>query len=499
MRRGINVGYAKLMVLFLAGLGVCLGFAPVAAQDVTPPIVEEALHPNEFIDVTKEVTTAPIPPVIDIFLLEDETGSFFDDIETLQALAPEIWEAIEATGINFTMGVGGFRDFDQDFWGSPGDWVYRRHQDLTITKSDFVNGVNALTAGGGADGPEAQLEALHYIAVPGHPAIDSNGDGDTTDSNDTPMGEQPSWREGAQRVVLLATDASCHVTGDSGGWPGDAGTTSPAVTAGILDSAGITVIGLVPLGAGSNACVDTLASGTGGSVQATTATGEDILEAILAGLEELTTDVWWETDCGPEIIVTLEPDVRYDVPGETTVSFSERIEVANNAAPGEYDCVVTFIANEYPDEGAVIGEEEIHVTVLDGRMTGGGKVLTGDEEEVTHGFELHCACIEEPNNLQVNWGKGNKFHLEDLTFALCSDRQRFDEKPPVAGFDTIVGRGQGRYNGVSGANIRFTFIDAGEPGKNDLTRMVIRDADGNIVLKVAPRKLIKGNHQAHKK
>jgi hypothetical protein len=264
------------------------------------------------------------------------------------------------------MGVAGFRDFAQSTWGWPGDWVYRLPQDLTSTKADFLSGIGNLTAGGGYDGPEAQLEALHYLAVPGHAAIDSNGDGDTTDPNDTPAGLQPTWRAGAQRVVLLATDAPCHITGDAGGWPGDAGTANATTTAGILSAAGITVIGLTPGGAGTIACVDTLAAGTGGSVQATTASGEDILEAILAGLEELSTDVWWEVEADPGLTVTLDPAVHRDVSGLSTVTFTETITVDNSVEPcNTLNATVTFYANNYDVlEGGVVGTETISIHVV---------------------------------------------------------------------------------------------------------------------------------------
>lgn len=357
MNRFIRVSAILAMIL---GLVSATGLA-VADGPVDPPSVDDVMYPGTSIEVAKEVTTPPIPPVVDIFLLEDETGSFEDDIENLQALAPAIWDAIEAAGVDFTMGVGGFRDFAQDDWGSDGDWVYRRTQDLTTDRDAFVAGVEALEAWGGNDGPEAQLEALHYLAVPTHAAIDSNGDGDTTDANDTPAGLQPSWRADAQRIVLLATDADCHVTGDSGGWPGDTGTTDAATTAGILNGAEITVIGLVPYNLG---CVNTLAADTGGSVQSTTSSGSDVKDAILAGLAELTSDVWWAATCDAGLEVTLDPAVHYDVPGDTTVDFLETITVPNDTPPGDYYCTVTFWVNEYPDEGSDIGTQEIHIEVI---------------------------------------------------------------------------------------------------------------------------------------
>ena len=133
-----------------------------------------------------------------------------------------------------------------------------------------------------------------------------------------------------------------------------------------------------------------------------------------------------------------------------------------------------------------------------GRMTGGGSVFGEGKDKVTHGFELHCSPEDKPNNLEVNWGKGNKFHLENLTLAACSNADNIDEAPPVAGFDTYVGAGDGRYNGVSGATATWIFTDAGEPGKDtDFAEIVIEDASGEVVLSVSGFLKQAGNHQAH--
>src|SRR3990170_2826886 len=280
-----------VLVTLLAQL---LGLTTATAHDptfgVVPAVVTETIAPGNSIDVPKTVHTLAIPPLVDICLVEDETGSFSDDIANLQALAGpggSLITALDATGSNYATCVVGYRDFAQDSWGNTGDWVYRRLADVTLAGAGFLSGVPLLSAGGGADIPEAQLEALHYLADPLHLAIDSNGDADTTDTNDTAADLQPSWRVGSTQVALLATDADCHVTGDTGGWPGDAGTTSAAVTGGLLSGAGITVIGLTPGGAGTNLCVDTLAAATGGTVHPTTASGADIGDAIMAGLGNL--------------------------------------------------------------------------------------------------------------------------------------------------------------------------------------------------------------------
>lgn len=130
-----------------------------------------------------------------------------------------------------------------------------------------------------------------------------------------------------------------------------------------------------------------------------------------------------------------------------------------------------------------------------GRMTGGGRIVTA-AGRVTHGFELHCTPSDGSNNLQVNWG-GNRFHLESLTSASCTEDPSIAPHPPTAGFDTYKGTGTGRYNGQSGASAEWTFTDAGEPGKSDTMTIEIKDSN-NVLVLTATGTLDVGNHQAHK-
>lgn len=157
------------------------------------------------------------------------------------------------------------------------------------------------------------------------------------------------------------------------------------------------------------------------------------------------------------------------------------------------------------DAGLISAEEGRRVLgcVLDtegkeGRMTGGGSVLPKAGTSlvrVTHGFELHCDKTNLPNNLQVNWG-GNRFHLETLKRAACFDSPLI-ENPPVAGFDTYVGVGTGRFNGVSGYKAKWVMTDAGEPGKSDRLRLVITNPAGLVTVLLVGGNLNVGNHQAH--
>ena len=131
-----------------------------------------------------------------------------------------------------------------------------------------------------------------------------------------------------------------------------------------------------------------------------------------------------------------------------------------------------------------------------GRMTGGGSVFTRAGMRVTHGFELHCTPSDGSNSLQVNWGKGNHFHLTSLTSASCTDDPAISPEPPIAGFDTYTGTGTGTYNGEAGATAEWTFTDAGEPGTNDTVTLTIKDASSAVVLTVTGA-VEGGNNQAH--
>lgn len=133
---------------------------------------------------------------------------------------------------------------------------------------------------------------------------------------------------------------------------------------------------------------------------------------------------------------------------------------------------------------------------LPGRMTGGGNLQLGDIK-ITRGFTIHCD-ITLSNNIEINW-PGYRWHLDKpITSAYCLDDPAHDEEHPVAGFDTFIGAGVGRLNGVDGSRLEFIFVDSGEPGgSNDIAGFQIWDADNNLVLDVPAQFLTKGNVQAH--
>jgi hypothetical protein len=135
-----------------------------------------------------------------------------------------------------------------------------------------------------------------------------------------------------------------------------------------------------------------------------------------------------------------------------------------------------------------------------GRFTGGGKQVDVGVAKVTRGLTIHCDRLLS-NNLEINWGVANHFHMtEHTTTIVCSDDPRIEQRPPNAPLDTLEGTGTGRFNGKAGYSIRFTLVDAGEPGRNDQMWFEIWETlnPANRVLTITPGSfLTTGNLQAH--
>jgi hypothetical protein len=261
-------------MITVSGLLALLGSA------VPPAVLAQSEH--QVVQPAALVSTIREP--LDVVLLQDETGSMYDDISAVQALAPQIWDGLSTVSSGgFRMSVVGFRDVAQSSWGETNDWIYRRYTDFTDQRSRFVAATWGLSASGGLDVAEGQLPALGYLLDPAAPCLDSNGDGDCSDANDTRAIQQPSFRSGARRIILLATDAPFHSPTIDLGYPGP---TFERV-ADLLIASNTIVIGLVPGGSGQLPDVDRLAQATGGSTQSTGASGREVVSAILAAFEGL--------------------------------------------------------------------------------------------------------------------------------------------------------------------------------------------------------------------
>jgi len=363
----------KLFVL-LAVLAMAFAAIPVASADdgpgLSPETVEAIVFPGAAYDVEKIVHTPELPPVLDVCVVIDLSGSYSDDLPNIKAVAPQVWDDIVAGGVSdLQMGLTSFVDFPFPGWGSApsGDYAYSLDQQLTPLKATWVAAINAMTTKYGGDGPESQYEAFYQLATGAGNAVEAPGT--------IAPGQQCDFRDGATKVAIMTTDATFHNAGDGGGpfpYPGQ----SAAATTAALVAGDIVVIGLKAPGAGAE--LDALATATGGSVIPTSGDSSDIADAILAALEAIEVDVTMESNCEWPISTTFEPTTITVPSGEDAV-FLETISVAADAPGDTYTCVDWAVIDGevmVDEAGLPILEtktiQTIHVP--EGFLTGGGQV-----------------------------------------------------------------------------------------------------------------------------
>ena len=196
----------------------------------------------------------------------------------------------------------------------------------------------------------------------------------------------------------------------------------------------------------------------------------------------------------------LSTDTTYAL-GEGDYEVGEEMQGGwQQTSPGvggsEGSFTVTVDAMTAPVASGLNFYNYLPVSTAVARMTGGGSIFDRDARggRVTHGFQLRCGD-SEPNRLQVNWGKGNMFHLTEIRGEIkCSTTDRIP---------TLEGTGIGKCNGER-ATVHFRFSDHGEPGTEDLVEMLqitgCGDWDNSITSNngvLSHKPLDRGNHRVH--
>ena len=239
------------------------------------------LAPGEYrtTSITYTIGFAGPSSMFDVMLLQDLSGSFGDDIANVQAQYPLLIEDL-TTNFDAQFGVASFVDKPILPFGSAGDYVYRTDVGITDDVSAIETAIDDFEIRSGNDAPEAQLEALLQLAV----------------RADT---EEIGFRDGAQRFVVLTTDANFHMEGDferSGSNPvpdndGDADVEledypTIAQVGAAVAAANITPIFLVTGGNQDEYKALVTALGVGEVVQLS-ADSDNIGDAIIAGLNDI--------------------------------------------------------------------------------------------------------------------------------------------------------------------------------------------------------------------
>lgn len=270
-------------------------------------------------DETKSVSfSVTIPPAsvssMDVLFLIDTTGSYYDDIDTLQSKATEIIHDLSTRGIDVQFGVASFADFPFYPYGdeSSGDRAFYLNQAITDNIDAVKAAINQLDnpLHYGADWPESQLEALYQAATGS--GRDLNNDGDFDDLGEVnPI--NIGWRTASLKVIVLATDAPFHDP-EKEVYYGP--TFSQVIDA--LNAKGIIVIGLDS--GDTQGDLQRIVDATKGSLFALSSNSSEIAEAIIEGIEEALAEVTLSVEriSGGEWIFAINPDKYSGVkPGET--------------------------------------------------------------------------------------------------------------------------------------------------------------------------------------
>lgn len=140
----------------------------------------------------------------DVAFVMDTTGSMSSSISALKsALSGTLLAQLQAAIPNVGMAVVDHKDFGQ---GDP--WGVNVRQVITTTLSQAQSAVNAMSASGGGDEPEAQVGAMYFaltgLANNGSPALAAH-----TPSTPGAFGGV-DFRSGSVPVVVEISDASWH-------------------------------------------------------------------------------------------------------------------------------------------------------------------------------------------------------------------------------------------------------------------------------------------------
>jgi len=164
---------------------------------ISPIYAESASNLEKYLDCSSEKK-------IDIAFVFDTTNSMGGEISELRATANKFATDLDASNIDYQLGLVEFRDFpetcDGFSCGSPGDYAYSVKGNGTLTSEidTFGSWLKELKAGGGGSpGPEAVLAALRHA------------------------GSDLSWRIDAEKAIIVLTDAGAHPDGSCCNAEGD--------------------------------------------------------------------------------------------------------------------------------------------------------------------------------------------------------------------------------------------------------------------------------------
>ena len=333
------------------------------------------LRPGSQATISVDVEVRELPAIYDVFMLQDLSGSFWDDLPNVKEQFGGLYDALNAEG-DVQFGVGSFIDKPVGIFGSDrvflgydesgaptytSDYVYQTHMSVSGDKASIQDSLDGLSTRYGVDWREAQLEGLVQVAL---------------------RGAEIGFRDGAQKFVVLSTDAAFHQEGDYADASMGANDYDteiededyPEVVAvgELLEAAGI-----IPVFAVTEYVVSyyqELVDIWGfGSVTVLSADSSNLATAITDGLKAATTDLNLTIGGGDYGYVSSMTPGSYEDVGAGTYTFDITLEIPEDSVDYASDDMTLVIAG--------YGEIALEIAIESVDATGdsGDDTLTGDD------------------------------------------------------------------------------------------------------------------------
>jgi hypothetical protein len=313
-----------------------------ADPGVEPQEVNITLSPGGETTVDKVVHTPPIVPKPDIYFLADTTGSMGGVLANVKANAASILSQVDSVASDPRYGAGDYKDFPVQ---ASSVYAFKNGASIPAVDDDGAAAsaaIAAWSASGGADGPEANLFALHKLIA------------------------AAAFRGDSTKIVVWFGDAPGHDPVCSA-LSGEADVTEATVTAELV-AAKVKVIAVstttgYPNGLDDDpvatsfdygACADPPGGSPGQATRIATATGgavfkdvppDDVSNKILEGLTNLPVEVTPKATCDTGLSATFDPTTRTVTSGDDA-SFTEKLTLAADAPTGSHlHCTVDFLLN----------------------------------------------------------------------------------------------------------------------------------------------------------
>ncbi len=322
-----------------------LSTTPLFADSIAPATFSATLGVGGSTSITKTVTiTQQATSPIDIFFLVDTTGSMGGTIGAVTSGFSSIVSSLSGIASNVAFGVGQYKDVFDAF-------AYSESLDLTTNTAAVQTALGGLSAGGGVDYPEANLQGLNGAAT------------------------GTSWRPDSQRFVVWVGDAPGH--DPSGGI-----TESIAIAS--LNAANVDVYaasanssgGLNDTGAASTeggAAVagqaDRIVAGVGGAylgVFSPATIVSQITNALVTGISTYSSVGLQVLGLPPGVTVTVPPAITGAFDRSITRTFTFDNVTFTGLAAGTYDFSIAAVLSGT----TVVATELDHLVVGDGGPIG---------------------------------------------------------------------------------------------------------------------------------